>query len=238
MTPDEVKGFLTQSLADRKFTGSERQALADWLARNAITDQQKGVVRHEAFGIARQAVPDPDAGRVIEWLEDVLRVIAPIQPTPGTRAPAEATAYFSPGETCWQHIVRRLRDARRSADLCVFTITDDRISREILDAHLRGVNVRIVTDNEKMHDAGSDIHKLLSAGIPVKLDDVSGPPVPGLSGHMHHKFALFDATRLLFGSYNWTRGAATSNYEDLVDTTDPKLVSVFAAEFARLWNKF
>lgn len=55
---------------------------------------------------------------------------------------------------------------------------------------------------------------------------------------MHHKFAVFDGGRLLAGSYNWTRGAANVNYEDLIDTTDSHLVAAFAAEFERLWAKF
>jgi phosphatidylserine/phosphatidylglycerophosphate/cardiolipin synthase-like enzyme len=73
----------------------------------------------------------------------------------------------------------------------------------------------------------------------VKLDDVrGGRSDPGINGHMHHKFAVFDAARLLNGSYNWTRGAADTNYENLVDTADPRLVAAFAAEFERLWNRF
>lgn len=55
---------------------------------------------------------------------------------------------------------------------------------------------------------------------------------------MHHKVAIFDGVRLLLGSYTWTRGAASTNYEDLIDTTDSKLLAAFAAEFERLWNKF
>ena len=55
---------------------------------------------------------------------------------------------------------------------------------------------------------------------------------------MHHKFALFDGERLIHGSYNWTRGAADVNYENLVDTGDPDLIAAFAAEFERLWNRF
>ncbi len=98
--------------------------------------------------------------------------------------------------------------------------------------------MRIITDNEKQHDAGSDIHKLRDAGIAVKIDDMSGPADTGLNGHMHHKFVVFDGARLLNGSYNWTRGAADLNFENVVDTADAALVAAFAAEFARLWNRF
>lgn len=240
MNPADLERFLTQSLADRKLSGSEKTAFADWLARNAQTDQLKGVVRHAAFDIARKAVGESDAAHVVEWLEDVLKVVAPVQAQGGGPAAGaiDSSVCFSPGEACMRHIVSRLQAARRSADLCVFTITDDRISRAVLDAHARGVKVRVISDDDKMNDPGSDIRKFLDAGITVKVDDVKGPAVTGLTGHMHHKFALLDGSRLLNGSYNWTRGAADVNYENLVDTTDPKLVAAFAAEFERLWNKF
>ena len=93
--------------------------------------------------------------------------------------------------------------ACRQADLCVFTLSDDRITAEVLAAHARGVAVRIVTDNDKEFDAGSDIAQLRQAGIPVAVDRTDA--------HMHHKFALFDGTWLLNGSYNWTRSAAQVN---------------------------
>jgi phosphatidylserine/phosphatidylglycerophosphate/cardiolipin synthase-like enzyme len=147
---------------------------------------------------------------------------------------------FSPGPQCLRQIVHRFFACRRTADVCVFTITDDRITKAVLDAHRRGVFVRIISDNEKQHDPGSDIRKFRDAGIEVKLDDhhTRGPSDPGINGHMHHKFAVFDGARLITGSYNWTRGAADDNFENLIDTADPALVAAFAAEFARLWDRF
>jgi mitochondrial cardiolipin hydrolase len=235
----DAERFLAQTLDDLTLSGGEKQALAAWVAANAKTDAQRGVVRHAAFDLARKASANLPAERLIDWLEDVMRTLAPVQvAAPAGGAVADDLVFFSPGEACWRHLASRINQARRTMDLCVFTITDDRVSNPILDAHRRGVNVRIVTDNEKAHDAGSDIHRLQAAGIAVKYDDVAGPSVSGLSGHMHHKFAVFDGTRLVNGSYNWTRGAAECNYENLVESADPKLVAAFATEFERLWKKF
>jgi phosphatidylserine/phosphatidylglycerophosphate/cardiolipin synthase-like enzyme len=238
MNPDEIERFLAQTLADRKLSGSEKESLADWLAKKAPTDQQRGMVRHVAFELARWALADPEAVAVIGWLEGVLKVVAPVDHPAAGPAAAGSAVFFAPGHGCWQHIVARLYAARRSADLCVFTVTDDRISGPILETHRRGVKVRLISDAEKAGDLGSDIRKFEDAGIAVKLARVAAPTDPGLTGHMHHKFALFDGGRLLAGSYNWTRGAANVNYEDLIDTADPPLVAAFAAEFERLWAKF
>jgi len=239
MNVEELANLLRQSLADHKLTPSEKTAISSWLAKNVQTDQQRGVARHTAFEVAKLSLSAVDA-TIIGWLEDVMRILAPMAAAapnaPGLPEPDQA--FFAPGERCLQQIVQRFMTVRRTADVCVFTITDDRISRAISDAHRRGVKLRIISDHDKAFDAGSDIQRFREAGIPIKLDDIDTHSEPGQNGHMHHKFAIFDGVRLLNGSYNWTRGAADMNYENIVDTGDPKLIAVFAAEFERLWNRF
>jgi phosphatidylserine/phosphatidylglycerophosphate/cardiolipin synthase-like enzyme len=138
-------------------------------------------------------------------------------------------ACFTPGDACLNLIRRRLAEARKTIDICVFTITDDRISNAILDAHRRGVKVRIVTDDEKAYDAGSDVPRFAAAKIPLRVDNTPF--------HMHHKFAIFDGRCVLNGSYNWTRGAAENNLENVVELLDPTLIGQFQTEFDAIWNK-
>ncbi len=137
--------------------------------------------------------------------------------------------YFSPGDECLLAIRRALDSAERSIDACVFTITDDRIAHGLLEAHRRGVTVRIITDNDKSHDEGSDVRRLERGGIPVREDRSEF--------HMHHKFAVIDGKVALTGSYNWTRGAAHKNEENLVVSNDPRLVGPFEREFRELWKR-
>ncbi|WP_157481112.1 MULTISPECIES: hypothetical protein [unclassified Lysobacter] len=40
-----------------------------------------------------------------------------------------------------------------------------------LDSHRRGIAVRLLTDNDKRHDDGSDIARLREHGVPVRIDD-------------------------------------------------------------------
>lgn len=137
-------------------------------------------------------------------------------------------AYFSPGETILRKLCGLLGSVKETLDLCVFTISDDRLTQGILEARQRGVAVRLITDNDKRHDEGSDIAAIVRAGIPVRADD-------GVE-HMHHKFALFDGSCLATGSYNWTRGA-TSNFENLLVTWSPETVAMFAGEYEALWKR-
>ena len=76
------------------------------------------------------------------------------------------------------HFVFQLRQARQTISCCVYTITCREISEELVAAHRRGVQVRVVTEDEKMDDKGSKTMNLRSHGISVRKDG---------RGLMHHK---------------------------------------------------
>ena len=226
LTPPEVAAWLTDSLADRRFSRHERQTLREFVATLAAPVDRESV-RRQAFEVARTALTPPDGPLILAWLEEVTRALRDFGPPPAPAVGAEA--YFSPGEDCPRAITRLLAGATGTIDLCVFTITDDRLAQTVIDAHQRGVAIRIITDDAKAEDLGSDVDRFERAGIPTRVDR---SPF-----HMHHKFALFDAATLLTGSYNWTRGAARDNEENLIITTDPRLLPPFQATFDRLWAK-
>lgn len=136
-----------------------------------------------------------------------------------------------------------LQSAKRTLDICVFTITDDRVAKLLLEAHKKGVQVRIISDDEKSLDKGADIELLRNSGIPVKIDD---SPF-----HMHNKFAIIgeslhracwltpvDNALILNGSFNWTRSAADANNENIIVQDSPILIANFRKEFDRLWDAF
>jgi phosphatidylserine/phosphatidylglycerophosphate/cardiolipin synthase-like enzyme len=228
MKPDEIDAILRATLADAKLSRGERQAVSAILAdlgadRGIVAD-----VRARAFRAARGAIEDRHAGAVLDWLEEVVRLLEsrgrPEAP------PARAEAWFSPGDVCVRRIAALIDGAKKSIDVCVYTITDDRLSQPIVAAHAHGVRVRILTDNEKAADIGSDIPSFEQAGIAVRVDDSED--------HMHHKFAVVDGRTLITGSYNWTRSASDRNRENIVITEDPRLLEAFRGEFESLWSRF
>lgn len=221
---------LTQSIADAELTSAERQLLAADLRARPLRPDQLSQLRNHAFELVLERARQPDPGQqmpaLVGWLADVVRVLDQ------ARAHSAAVAtevWFSPGTQCRDAILRHLSGARRQLDICVFTIADDEITRAILKAHGRDVAVRILSDDDKRFDAGSDIAQLAAAGIPVALDDSKA--------HMHHKFALIDRRWLLNGSFNWTRSASTCNDENLVVTNDPEQLRAFGAQFDALWAR-
>jgi phosphatidylserine/phosphatidylglycerophosphate/cardiolipin synthase-like enzyme len=185
-------------------------------------------LRNRAFDIAREAMlaRPGETLDVLRWLEQVVKTLD----VAGETAAVVSSAYFAPGDTCLRRLSDLMRGCRNTLDICVFTIADDRLTDAILDCHMRSVQVRVVSDNDKQYDSGSDIERLRTQGVAVRLDDAPA--------HMHHKFALFDGRVLANGSFNWTRSATRDNDENLVVTDDANLVRVFGLQFEKLWQQF
>mmetsp|Transcript_18543 Transcript_18543/g.31177 ORF Transcript_18543/g.31177 Transcript_18543/m.31177 type:complete len:224 (+) Transcript_18543:131-802(+) len=138
---------------------------------------------------------------------------------------------FAHEETSLVKLIRVMRLARRTLDICVFTVTNDSIANEVMAAHKRGVKVRVITDDGQRGNRGSDIEKFVQVGIEVKDDGNAG-------NYMHHKFAMIDDRLLVNGSYNWSVHATLSNNENVVVSNDPLLIRSFRSEFERLWAIF
>ncbi len=136
---------------------------------------------------------------------------------------------FSPGEDCRNLIIELINNAISNLDICVFTISDDLITSALIKAFENGINIRIITDNDKKNDLGSDIKELYYKGIDVHIDESSF--------HMHHKFMIVDQQLLLTGSYNWTRSAAKFNEENLIVVSDTQTANDFQLVFDSLWDK-
>jgi cardiolipin hydrolase len=229
MKLDAFDALLQKTLQDKQATRAERKEISAALAEMKPDANQEALLLNHVFVTAKNAT-NLSASEVVAWLEEVVKAFRGQELAPSSTSSIAAEAYFSPGEVCVQRITSMIKSAQHSIDVCVFTITDDRIANVLLDAHKRKVQVRIVTDNEKAYDEGSDALALGKAGVPVRVD-VS-------PFHMHHKFAIFDHTQLLTGSYNWTRGAASNNQENFIVTREAKLLDSYQKEFDRLWLAF
>ncbi|MDO9617380.1 MAG: phospholipase D-like domain-containing protein [Pseudomonas sp.] len=216
---------LRDSLADLRLSNEERDELRQ--LGSELSPEQVRYMRNRAFALVRELMRQPEnAEPALKWLEQVIKTLdANIAPTSNL-----ASAHFSPGEDCRRKIRELCRQARKTVDICVYTISDDPLSEEILACHQRGIAVRVISDNEKQFDAGSDVQWLRDKGVPLRID--SGP------FHMHHKFALFDGRLLLNGSFNWTRSASTSNEENFMVVDNPQLLTAFSREFESLWARY
>lgn len=127
-------------------------------------------------------------------------------------------------------LLETLDSAEHSLDVCVFTISSQELGDVLINAHLRGVVVRVITDNEQLHSAGSQVERLRRAGIQVRTDNSSY--------FMHHKFVVVDSSTLVSGSLNWTLQGVHGNQENVIVTNNPALVHPFVDQFDHLWRKY
>lgn len=140
-------------------------------------------------------------------------------------------ALFFPNKENEKVLVEWLRKAQKTLDVCVFTITNNQLADAMFDAHLKGVKVRIISDDECTKMLGSDVHELCEAGLEVTID--SDP-----HAHMHNKFAIIDQKYLINGSFNWTTQAVCKNNENVTITDNSGLIQEYQNCFEKLWEEF
>ena len=218
----DIQTLLEQSIEDFSISRSERKELKVALAQISGQTAEQAKARQLAFRMATKVISEIGELAAMEWLEGVIKLIY------ANENKISSSAYFSPGEDCLHRIRRFISEAQHSLDVCVFTITDNRIVEKIIEAHQRGIKIRIISDDDKSEDLGSDMEHLEKSGISCIYD--------ATPAHMHHKFAIADGHTLLNGSFNWTRSATTANSENILVTNDTKLVTKYVAAFDKLWE--
>lgn len=218
-----IEQTLVASLEDFVVSRSERKELKKLLDSIQGNTAEMAKVRQLAFRMATKSIGEVGELTTMDWLQSVIKLLY------SKEATVKSSAYFSPGEDCLHRIRRFIREASSSLDICVFTITDNRIVEALVEAHQKGIRVRIISDDDKSEDLGSDLEYLSDQGIACLYDRTSA--------HMHHKFAIADGNKLLNGSYNWTRAACRENNENITVTNQRPLVERFISEFSSLWKK-
>ena len=226
----ELEDALHRTFEDHRLSKHEKYDFRDLLNTYKDDVEALSFVRNKAFDLAALQMRQQFAfdGDTFKWLEHIIKVIDGVRAT--DRVGITSEVYFSPGKECKSRIISLLDSARSAVDVCVFTISDNDISGALLAAHERKVPVRIITDNDKANDRGSDVEMLLDKGVAVVKDKTSN--------HMHHKFALIDQAYLVNGSFNWTRSASKYNNENITVVSTPETLDSFSRKFEEMWRNF
>ena len=135
--------------------------------------------------------------------------------------------YFTPGTQCEDRIVENINKAQ-TIDIAVYSITNKKITSALLSAKKRGARIRVVTDRTMAGNKYSKDEVLLKAGIPLRKNKKHKIE--------HNKFAVFDGSHIVTGSYNWTDAATKSNSENCVFLD--ALAEDYSARFEYLWNLY
>ena len=112
----------------------------------------------------------------------------------------------------------------------MLTIASRELGDILISTHQAGVIVRVVTNDEQLMFSGTQVNRLRRVGIQVRVDTTAFL--------MHHKFVVVDGELLMSGSLNWTTQALCGNQENIIVTSEPKLVQPFTNQFEILWNQY
>lgn len=121
-----------------------------------------------------------------------------------------------------------LHRANHTIHVCMYLFTSQILGNAILQAHKRGVVVKVIADASVNMSDHSQVLSFRRACIKVRTRN-SGTL-------MHHKFAIIDNKILITGSANWTMQALFGNAENIIVTNHPALVERFVNEFTNLWR--
>ncbi len=223
----QLEKVLIESFTDFTLSTNEKYELKTLLKEYNQDSTKLSFIRNRAFLLVKEKLRLKQVTQqaALKWLENVVKTIDSSRPN----ISSSSSSYFSPGDQCANKIIALLNRAITTVDVCVFTISDNNISKAITAAHQRGIKVRIVTDNDKSNDLGSDVYSMAKQGLNIKMD--CSP------SHMHHKFAVIDNQHLINGSFNWTRSASKYNQENIVVTSELSLIKSFQQRFDRLWQE-
>src|SRR5262245_42160809 len=113
MTPQQMEQHLRQTLDDGRLSAGGRQAMRQVLEAQPLDDQKVAAFRNRAFKLARDSIGDPQAGQVLDWLEDVVKLLHPIR----RGGPAvRAEALFSPRDNLTARVISLFDRTARTAD--------------------------------------------------------------------------------------------------------------------------
>jgi len=123
-------------------------------------------------------------------------------------------------------LISAVKNSTKSFYGAFYDISSMKIADELISAHNRGVEVKLVTENDTF--SGAAITKILESGIPVVPDTGSGL--------MHNKFAIIDGESIFTGSYNATENCTLKNNNNALLINSPELAEIYLSEFTEMFD--
>ena len=115
--------------------------------------------------------------------------------------------------------------ARLSVDVAVYSLTLWSIRDALIDAHKRGLVVRMVMESDNMDSR--EVQQIKDSGIPIVSDQQEGL--------MHNKFVIIDRSEVWTGSMNFTVGGAYRDNNNLISIQSAMVAEDYTHEFEEMF---
>ena len=136
---------------------------------------------------------------------------------------ADVEIHYAPAENLERVDVDLLRSAHTKIDMAAYSLTDWPVIDALIDAHRRGVVVRIVLDPSQQH--ALDRLREITGSIRMKAP---GP-------YMHLKSYAIDGRILRSGSANLSASGLKQQDNDLIILRESAATHAFEARFEQMW---
>lgn len=138
----------------------------------------------------------------------------------------------------YNELIKWLPRANSSVYVIMFVIKYDprdpkdpvnRILDTLINLSKKGVDVKIVVDDETKRSYPETIDYLLRHNVSIKLDESA-------SRTTHTKLVIIDGKIVFFGSHNWTQSALTQNHEVSIMIMSKEVANKLTQYFNSIWS--
>lgn len=139
---------------------------------------------------------------------------------------------FSPEGSALKLVTETTNSAEKSIRLIGYSFTSPEVVRTLIDAHKRGVDVRVVVDRKGNRSKASmaALNLLANAGIPTRT--IAAYKIT------HDKVIIVDEKTTETGSFNYSRAADRSNSENVIVIRDnPDVAKIYLAHWQSRWEQ-
>ena len=133
--------------------------------------------------------------------------------------------YFSPKGGAEAAIVRAIGQTKNEICVLAYSFTSVPIDEALAAAHQRKVKITVILDKSQTTARGGRLRSLQEAGVPVFIDSTHAIA--------HNKVMILDKSRVVTGSFNFTRSAEERNAENLLILANRALSKKYLEDFAR-----
>lgn len=159
-----------------------------------------------------------------------LVLLATVGSGPSSRSEARVDVYFAPEDRPGEKVVALYREARQYIFVAMYALTYPPAVEALVSAKKRGVDVRVLTDRERLNDAKQvmALETLRLAGIPIRVNQHENL--------MHLKQIVVDDRVNTTGSMNLTTSGNQYNDERLDVLTDVATTTRAKRKFLAMWD--
>jgi phosphatidylserine/phosphatidylglycerophosphate/cardiolipin synthase-like enzyme len=167
-------------------------------------------------------------------LQQAIDLVARFLPSSTHEAPAGQVveSAFSPDGGAEALVLKAIGAARSSIRVAAYSFTSPAVTRALLAAKRRGVNVAVVVDGKGNRAKSSQqaLNLLVNAGVPTRTIDAYA---------IHHdKYLVIDAEHVETGSFNYSASAASRNSENVVVVwNNPTLAARYLAHWQNRFDQ-